>query len=571
MTITLESSDVDTYLYLREGEARSGDFLYDDDGGGITKSQIQETLVAGTYTIEATTYGTKETGSFTLTVAGLGTTASPLETLFDEIISETERREAFSEVKETSVSFSALEDMRQLRSEFVASKTETGLYHALVKLSNARRDRHLRVSPVAGGLQPPEQRPCVSAPIHVLPDLSDMHNLTFSVAAVGEGLTSPQQGDVIVGVNGRSIGEYIDEFTFWTRHSTLPGLYWRMADYLPKRVSTVPQGLYSERLNLTLERPADQHYDVSLPYSSDCPSFPLVSSNPGFVEVMRRENFNVLLDRSRQIIMLQWLDFEYSLIQDIIDLMEYAEQEEILDYDMIIDVTNSGGGSHGAYAIQRLVDRPFRPTFGNVRLSDLGKERIEREAAREPRTDVPDIFGLNLSGSWRIDWARTDAMEAIRRGDEYTPPVPFKLAHLPKDSDGILQPAPVHFSGRVAIINGRTWGGSHLDQFVAMFVDNDLGAFVGVPTGGYSNTWEGDEVLHFSGTGRPVVEFMWSIGHSIRPNDEVLEGNPAQPDNYIPLTRQNFQGYHQMLLDTAIAVAGLGATGTTPATPGVRH
>ena len=374
-----------------------------------------------------------------------------------------------------------------------------------------------------------------------------------------------------MGVNGRSIGEYIDEFTFWTRHSTLPGLYWRMADYLPKRVSTVPQGLYSERLNLTLERPADQHYDVSLPYSSDCPSFPLVSSNPGFVEVMRRENFNVLLDRSRQIIMLQWLDFEYSLIQDIIDLMEYAEQEEILDYDMIIDVTNSGGGSHGAYAIQRLVDRPFRPTFGNVRLSDLGKERIEREAAREPRTDVPDIFGLNLSGSWRIDWARTDAMEAIRRGDEYTPPVPFKLAHLPKDSDGILQPAPVHFSGRVAIINGRTWGGSHLDQFVAMFVDNDLGAFVGVPTGGYSNTWEGDEVLHFSGTGRPVVEFMWSIGHSIRPNDEVLEGNPAQPDNYIPLTRQNFQGYHQMLLDTAIAVAGLGATGTTPATPGVRH
>ena len=179
VTITLESSDVDTYLYLREGEARSGDFLYDDDGGGITKSQIQETLVAGTYTIEATTYGTKETGSFTLTVAGLGTTASPLETLFDEIISETERREAFSEVKETSVSFSALEDMRQLRSEFVASKTETGLYHALVKLSNARRDRHLRVSPVAGGLQPPEQRPCVSAPIHVLPDLSDMHNLTF--------------------------------------------------------------------------------------------------------------------------------------------------------------------------------------------------------------------------------------------------------------------------------------------------------------------------------------------------------------------------------------------------------
>ena len=76
VTITLESSDADTYLYLREGEARSGEFLYqNDDDGGTTRSTIQETLAAGTYTIEATTYGTGETGSFTLTVSGLGATA----------------------------------------------------------------------------------------------------------------------------------------------------------------------------------------------------------------------------------------------------------------------------------------------------------------------------------------------------------------------------------------------------------------------------------------------------------------------------------------------------------------
>ena len=221
---------------------------------------------------------------------------------------------------------------------------------------------------------------------------------------------------------------------------------------------------------------------------------------------------------------------------------------------MIIDVSRSGGGSRGAYAIQRLVDEPFRVTFGNVRLNDLGKERVEREAKRQPDTSAPNIFGLNLSRSWRIDWARTDATEAIRRGDEYTAPVPFKLARLPKDSDGILQPAPVHFSGKVTIINARTWGGSHLDQFVAMFVDNDLATFIGVPTGGFSNTWQDDEVLYFPGTARPVVRFYWTIGHTIRPNGEVLEGNPAQPDIYIPITRDNLQEYHQLLLDEAIAV-----------------
>ena len=81
ITLTRESGDADTYLYLREGEARSGDFQhYNDDypeSGDTDMSQIQETLEAGTYTIEATTYGAGETGSFTLTISGLGTTAQP--------------------------------------------------------------------------------------------------------------------------------------------------------------------------------------------------------------------------------------------------------------------------------------------------------------------------------------------------------------------------------------------------------------------------------------------------------------------------------------------------------------
>ena len=83
VTITLES-EVDTYLYLREGDARSGGFLHendDHDNAGLSKttdSQIKQTLPAGKYTIEATTYVAATAGSFTLTVSGLsGTTAGP--------------------------------------------------------------------------------------------------------------------------------------------------------------------------------------------------------------------------------------------------------------------------------------------------------------------------------------------------------------------------------------------------------------------------------------------------------------------------------------------------------------
>ena len=482
-----------------------------------------------------------------------------LEALFDEIISKTERREAFSEVKEENIGFSAIEDMKALRDEFISSKTELELYYALVKLSNVRRDTHLGVGTVDRGLESPERRPCVSAPIKVLPEITDVHNPTFFVFTVSEGIASPERGDVIVGVNGSSMEEYIDEFAPWIRHSTLPGLYWRMARDLPRRITSRPLSLYSERLHLTLERPSGERYDVSLPYSDSCGGFTRAWSStdpyPGFVEVMEREHFNVLVDESREIILLQWWHFSGDeLFEDIPALMEYAEDEDLLDYDMIIDVTRSRGGSGGAYAIQRLVDQPFRTTFGNVRLSDLGEDKILNDLARRRvNTGQPEIYGIDLSNKWLVDWAQTDAKEAIERVDEYTAPVPFKLRHLPKDSDGILQPAPVHFSGQLAIINARTWGGSHLDQFMTMFVDNDLATFVGVPTGGFSNTYEEEEVLHFPGTTRPVVEFVWTIGHTLRPNGEVLEGNPALPDIYIPITRENYGVYQSMLLDEAIA------------------
>ena len=77
VTITLESSDADTYLYLRQGEARSGTHLYvnDDYEDSTAISKIQETLNAGSYTLEATTYNVGETGSFTLAIAGISTTA----------------------------------------------------------------------------------------------------------------------------------------------------------------------------------------------------------------------------------------------------------------------------------------------------------------------------------------------------------------------------------------------------------------------------------------------------------------------------------------------------------------
>ncbi|MYD04659.1 MAG: hypothetical protein F4X21_07065, partial [Acidimicrobiia bacterium] len=70
--IDLESS-LDPYLFLRRGldQRSSGIVTADDDGGPGLNSRISRTLGAGVYTIEATTYGARRSGLFTLSVSGI--------------------------------------------------------------------------------------------------------------------------------------------------------------------------------------------------------------------------------------------------------------------------------------------------------------------------------------------------------------------------------------------------------------------------------------------------------------------------------------------------------------------
>ena len=79
-TVTIDlTSDQDTYLFLLEGAGREGALVAsnDDVETGNTDSQIIQTLDAGGYTVEATTYSTGVTGSFTVSISGPAAGATP--------------------------------------------------------------------------------------------------------------------------------------------------------------------------------------------------------------------------------------------------------------------------------------------------------------------------------------------------------------------------------------------------------------------------------------------------------------------------------------------------------------
>jgi hypothetical protein len=494
--------------------------------------------------------------------------------LFDTIMALTAAREAFSPFKNEHWGTDPLQSMAAYRDELIAADSEGALFYALEKVSNARNDRHLDVALVPGGLRLAESaglevvggevEPVYVAPVRILPDYSDPS--VYFVADVSEDHThfpdgGAEPGDRVISVNGRPMAEYEAAVRPYQASSYRPNLRWRMAEDITARSAIMPPSFYREGLELELEGADGAVTSVTLPYLHP-DSIPWANISephyPGFRLEHATPTYDLYLpEDGGSVLILTWYGFRETMIADVDELMELAVERGWLDHDLIIDGTRSRGGSAGAYAVQRFTPKPFKTTFGNLRISDvvpLFTEEKRREIAGGGSMDsgVPEAMD---DGSWLMEWLDTDVADSIAAGAEYTNNVPFKLAHAPKDSDGILHPAAVHFRGRlVAFFVPRR--GSHLDQFASIIKDNDLGPMIGMTPGGYSNTWEWDEVLYFPGTDQPVVRFMWDVGHSIRPNGEILEGNPAHPDELVLLTRENFRTYYAELLRRALAHLG---------------
>lgn len=489
--------------------------------------------------------------------------------LVDTILARTARREAFSPVKNDALGYDPLADMRALMGRVVEAETESDLYYALAELSHARRDRHLDLYLVEGGLRPAEvsglevwggePAPVLQAPVRLFPDYAESGPAYFVGDVATEG--GPRVGDRIVSVNGEPVAAWHASRKRFMRHSTEIGLRWKLAEAMAQATAVFPPSMRSRRLALDVRSADGSESSHTLEYVDPAALTWTGSGDPrypGLTLERRTPTYDLLLpDDGADFLVLVWRGFRETMIEDVDALLELASEEGLLDHAVVVDVTRGRGGSLGPYAIQRLQPGPFKTTFGNLRVSDVIEPFVEEKRAEFAARDVNDggVPETIDDGSWLLAWLEEDVMGAFTRGDAYTNAVPFKLAHAPRESDGLLRPAEVHFRGPIGIISGPQ-GGSHLDQFVSIIVDNDLGPVVGMPPGGYSNTWEWEEILTLPGTDRPLVGFMYSIGHSIRPNGEILEGNPAAVDEWIPLTAENVESYYPLLLERVLALMG---------------
>lgn len=512
-------------------------------------------------------------------------TPADREALFEYLLEATMERDAFASLGDhpcfdehpTGVDMRA--EMEQYRSEVINADTDAKLWFALQKLSNARRDRHMAISEIESGLTlPQELTEDRKAPIEFAVDYGDPEQWRFFVGDRGAQLSevsdgpAPSIGDLLVSINGLSPTEYVEAIRPYTRYSTEHAFWWTVASKLSSRVDMYYDQInhldeldlapnVMEELTLELRTPDEASYSVTIPYTDpDDIEWEGVGEPvyPGF-SAQGHTDFDTYRDiylpeNDVSLVLLDWNGFKRDLPEAMDHLMDWAAEKDLLDSHVIVDATRSGGGSRGSYAVQRFQPEPHRGTFGNLKVSDAMaewvEERIEGIESGEANPAVVD------DGTWQREWLETDVQRAIEHDRYYTNAVPFKGAHAPKWADGIIEPADQHFRGGLTVWLSP-YGGSHLDQFAAQVVDNDIGHIVGMPAGGYSSTWSWSETLRFPTTNRPIVTYRWSMGRSIRPNGETLQYNPAQPHEYVPQTRENYERYHEELLDRTIDRIGV--------------
>ncbi len=486
------------------------------------------------------------------------------EALFNYIIEKTTIREAWSPIKEEKLRFSPMREMLAIKSEFVNADTDEKLFYALTKLSAARRDRHLSVREVEGGLKLPDIEDG-TAPIRFDVDFSDKNDPFLFVADMDESIGDhssriPAIGDKLLEINGEDIESYLARAKVYIRHSTNENYLKNMAQRLTIKNKDLPPSFFGDKVTLTLKPRKGREYTLTLPYLNtvDWKYGVFIRDYPGYEEVtsFNYESFKLYKpsDADNKTLVLWWYGFRRDLPEASDALVEWAEKNNALGHDLIIDAIDSRGGSQGAYALSRLSPKPFKTTGGNLKLSDITYDFISRYTDRYVKRQAQmdhDSKETEDDGSYAIEWLNGPVLKGLAAGQEYSNNTPFKCAHLPYYSDWIMQPAEKHFTGKMVVMFGPR-GGSHLTQFAAMINDNDLGHTMGMQDGGYSNTWEWTEVLKFPGSGKKVVSFMWDIGHTIRPNGQIAEGNPSMVDEYIPVTRDNYLTYKRMLLEKAL-------------------
>lgn len=472
------------------------------------------------------------------------------EDLYKYLTSSIFEREAFSIKKNQNLNINLEKQFKEYRTSFLQAKTDEELYFEILKLSNIRRDSHLKMKPLFLKNYTNKVLPVKFAVVF------DDNRPVFIVEQIAEGFSSKfpdlRVGDELIKVSNTNFDNLLELTKKYIPSSTNNNHYFRLAKYLSTNIYNLSKVVDFNNPTFTFKAHDNSTYSCIFSYENKCDfTFKEVEKYNDYDLVLKGNNFNTYVCKKEDILLLEWLDFEKDLPDEVDKLMEWAVENSKLKYDLIIDATHSSGGSNSIYALRRLTGKTFKITKGNLKISDITSDFITKKTKGEidddeikyaKRAEIDDGTALR-------NWLNTQVKDSCNCNAKYSNNVIFKMKY--KTYNDRVYPYETHFEGKiVALFSPR--GGSQLDQFASIIRDNQLAYSIGMNTGGYSNTWEWKEQIINPNTGNVLCYFMWNIGHTIRVNGEILEGNPARVDYYFPPTKDIILNYSNLLINESV-------------------
>ena len=360
-------------------------------------------------------YGLEE-NNIILGAAGLSATppsrigtAEERSRLFENLMQWTLEREAFSPPKNRRLGLDFAHDAQELRESFLSASTENDLLLALTRLSNLRRDGHLTVLAEGPGSR---ESLFLRAPIRFAVDYAEPGKRSLFVRDLGAELKDrvPELGDELISINDNPVAAYFGQMKPYFAASTDNRLWLEFAVNLSTKRHDFDPKLYEEDVTYALRTADGETYTVTVPYLDptairwrgdsvedveeipaenpyviDWTGWARKKAYPGFRKDLSTESFVVYLpeDSKLGVVLLDWRSFFRETFDSDVDLlMRVAAERGWLDRHVICDLTTTRGGRRSWYLLQKLASKPFRVTYGNLRISDISEEFVRNGLAQ---------------------------------------------------------------------------------------------------------------------------------------------------------------------------------------------
>jgi len=430
--------------------------------------------------------------------------------LFDQHLKLIEGGTLISERGIVGLGLTRPEQVERARQRYLSAATRDDAYWALLSLRNTTHDAHGDLV-VPKSLRP-EPR-VVKLPMTFVADAWWTAGPRFVVSE--SAIPEVEPGFELERFDGRSIPDALREAFDWHSDSSLASFHLWASRWFSSRDSWLTPIPSRRSVSLSLHDPrTGRRVEVIAAFEATSGTRARHAEDATRQPTFKGEHLSGFADAARGIAIVR-IDSFRSSRGDLEQLERFLDAQPP-GTRVLLDVRENTGGGTGHQVLGLFIPCAIRST--------------SRVAVSVPLLRSSASFRAGVLRFASSDETARALSKELEAGRAVSSPVSFQCNARTCQTEFLVRPARARPPLPVALLIGPTCM-SGCDQFAAMFADNSVGPVLGQPTRGASAPFRLPWPLPLAnGTSASVT---LNVGQTLRPNGEVLEGNPVKPTAFV--------------------------------------